>query len=184
MTTTGDYVRLQARCRKILNDLHVPKPYALDSVIRWTESLRGRPLVLKELPQQAAVAGACGLWLGTDDADFVFYEAQTAPPHREHIILHEIGHMLADHHHATHADVEQEVGVGRGSLDSGVESLLSGLQPHLIRRLMMRTSYTTDEEREAEMLASLMHSSQGPPLAAGALGRLGALLGVRSDDRD
>lgn len=172
MTTTGEYVRLQARCRKILDDLHVPQPYHLNAILRWTEGLRDRPLVLKELPQQAAVAGACGLWLGTDDMDFVFYEARTAPLHREHIILHEIGHMLSDHHHATRSDI-----------DSGLENLLSDLQPHLIKRLMARTSYTTVEEQEAEMLASLMHSSGKPPRSGGALGRLGALLGVRADDR-
>ncbi|MDT0347778.1 regulator component [Streptomyces litchfieldiae] len=129
-------------------------------------------MVLKELPQQAAYAGACGLWLGTDDADFVFYEARTAPLHREHIILHEIAHMLAGHR-APHGD---------GGIGGGLGSLLSGLQPHLIRRLMTRTSHTTTEEQEAEMLASLMRSGRKPP-AAGALGRLGALLGVRTDDR-
>jgi hypothetical protein len=172
MTTTSEYVLLQARCWKILEDLHVPQPYSLDAIIRWIESLRDRPLVLKKLPRQVACAGACGLWLGTDEADFLFYETRTAPVHQEHIILHEIGHMLCDHHQASDSD-----------LDSGLDSLLSDLQPHLIKRLMACTSYTTDEEREAEMLASLMHSSGMPPRSGGAMGRLGALLGVRADDR-
>lgn len=171
MTTTNEYVRLQARCRSILDELHVPQPSCLEDIVRWTEGLRGRPLFLKELPRQAAGAGACGLWLGTDNGDFVFYEPRTAPLHQEHIILHEIGHIVADHHHAPHSDI-----------DSGLENLLQGLQPHLIRRLMARTSYTTVQEQEAEMLASLMHRG-GKPRSTGALGRLGAGLGVRADDR-
>jgi hypothetical protein len=171
MTTTGEYARLQARCRKILADLHVPQPYSLESILHWMEGVRDRPLILKELPRQAALAGACGLWLGTDDADYLFYEVRTAPLHQEHIILHEIGHMLSDHHHAEPSDI-----------DGALKGLLSGLQPHLIKRLMARTSYTSVEEQEAEMLASLMRSSGKPPCPSGPLGRLGAFLGVRADD--
>lgn len=172
MKSTDEYARLQAQCQKVLTDLHVPQVYSLEAILSWMEGLRDRRLVLKELPQQAALAGACGLWLGTEDADFVFYEARTAPLHREHIILHEIGHMLADHHHA--ADT---------GIDGGLEGLLSDLHPHLIKRLMARTSYTTIEEQEAEMLASLMHRTGRRPLPGGALGRLGAFLGVRAVER-
>ncbi|MFD5315767.1 regulator component [Streptomyces sp. NPDC127098] len=125
MTTTGEHVRLGARCRKILDDLNVPRSSSLEALVKWIEALRGRPLILKELPQQAASAGACGLWLGTDTADFVFYEARTAPSHREHIIRHELGHMPAEHH----APRDDEDGVG-----SGVENLLTGLEPRLIKR--------------------------------------------------
>ncbi|RKN05494.1 regulator component [Streptomyces radicis] len=178
MTTAAEYAHLRARCQNILYDLGVPQPYSLDSTVRWMEALRDRPLVLKELPQQVAHAGACGLWVGTDDADFVFYEARTAPLHREHIILHEIAHMLVAHHRVGFGDIDGE-GEGLGGELAG---LLTGLQPHLIRRLMMRTSYTSAEEQEAEMLASLMRGGRMPP-RGGALGRLGALFGVRGDER-
>jgi hypothetical protein len=172
MTTISEYVRLQARCRELLGNLHVPQPYSRDAMILWIEGLRGRPLILKELPQQAAGAGACGLWLATDTADFVFYERRTAPLHQEHIILHEIGHMLFGHHDA-----------GLSGVDGGVGSLLTDLQPHLIKRLMARASYATVQEQEAEMFASLAYSSGKLPRAGGAAGRLGALLGVRASDR-
>lgn len=168
---SSEYVLLRIQCQEILDALQVPQTYSLDAILRWLENLRQRPLVLKELPEQIELAGACGLWLGTDDADFVFYEARTAPLHREHIILHEIGHILCDHHHAVHR------GIG------GFEDLLSGLQPHLIRRLMARTGYTTVEEQEAEMIASLLHSTRKTIRPRGALGRLGAFLGVSPDVR-
>jgi hypothetical protein len=61
--------------------------------------------------------------------------------------------------------------------------MLSDLEPHLIKRLMTRTSYSTVQEQEAEMFASLVHSSGTLPRSGGAVGRLGALLGVRADDR-
>ncbi|MBX9360273.1 regulator component [Streptomyces sp. WAC04114] len=170
MRRTGEYVKLQRKCAAILRDLGVNRSLSFDAIRERVEELRGRPLVLKELPEQAAIAGACGLWLGTDDADYVFYEARTAPLHREHIILHEIGHVLCDHH--------------RGITDPGDEltdQLLSGLQPHLVKRLMARTSYTTAEEQEAEMIASLIQSAGKTGPVAGSLGRLGAFLGVTDD---
>ncbi|MGP4112291.1 regulator component [Streptomyces sp. 4N509B] len=175
MTTTTEYLHLQARCRKILNDLHVPRPYSREGLIHWLEELRGRPLFLRELPWQAAGAGMCGLWDGTDAADYVFYERRTAPVHQEHIILHEIGHMLSGHHHAP----VNGSGIG---FDGDLRDLLDGLQPRLIKRLMARTSYTSAQEREAEMLASLLHSSADLRRTSGAVGRLGAVLGVRVAD--
>ncbi|MEU3026942.1 regulator component [Streptomyces incarnatus] len=170
MRRTGDYAELQRKCTAILRDLGMHGSLSLDAILVRVEELRGRPLVLKELPEQAAIAGACGLWLGTDDADYVFYEARTAPLHREHIILHEIGHVLCDHHRGTTAHGDELAG-----------QLLSGLQPHLVKRLMARTSYTTTEEQEAEMIASLMQSAGKTGPMAGPLGRLGAFLGVTVD---
>ncbi len=126
--------------------------------------------MVRELPEQVAATGACGLWLGTEEADYVFYEARTAPVHREHIILHEIGHVLCDHHRiVTDGD------------DGPAARLLGDPHPGLVRRLMARTSYTTTEEQEAEMIASLIQSAGEGGRVAGPVGRLGAFLGVTAD---
>lgn len=165
MTRTSEYAALQRRCAAILRDLGVRRSLSLDAVRERVEQLRGRPLVVRELPEQVAVAGACGLWLGTDDADYVFYEARTAPLHREHIILHEIGHVLCDHHR-------------------GLTVQADDLEPTMalpFNRLMARASYTTAEEQEAEMIATLIQSAAKTGRLAGPLGRLGAFLGVSPD---
>ncbi len=49
---------------------------------------------------------------------------------------------------------------------------------------MARTSYTTTEEQEAEMIASLIQSAGTAGPVAGPLGRLGAFLGVTADAGD
>ncbi|MFJ4583693.1 regulator component [Streptomyces echinatus] len=168
MTRTSEYAALRRRCTALLRDLGVQRSLSLDALRARVEELRGRPLVLRELPEQAAATGACGLWLGTDDADYVFYEPRTAPLHREHIILHEIGHVLCDHHRSL-ADGDGDRLTGR---------LPDDPEPRLVRRLMARTSYTTTEEQEAEMIASLIQSAGKTGPVAGPLGRLGAFLGV------
>ncbi|MFJ6727405.1 regulator component [Streptomyces sp. NPDC091281] len=170
MRKASEYAELQRRCAAILRDLGVHPSLALDAIRERVEELRGRPLVLRELPEQVAVAGACGLWLGTDDADYVFYEARTAPLHREHIILHEIGHVLCDHHRGVTGHGEELTG-----------RLLTDLTPHLVKRLMTRTSYTTAEEQEAEMIASLIQSAGTSRRVTGPLGRISAFLGVTVD---
>ncbi|MFD7261480.1 hypothetical protein [Streptomyces sp. NPDC059874] len=74
--------------------------------------------------------------MGTASVDYVFYEAQTTPLHREHIVLHELGHILFGHH-----SVEAEEADGN-----------DGRAPTVLGR----TNYTTRQEQEAEMLASMI----------------------------
>ncbi|MFF5856469.1 regulator component [Streptomyces sp. NPDC012751] len=172
MRRTSEHAALRRRCAAILRDLGVERSLSLEAVRERVEELRGRPLVIRELPEEAAATGACGLWLGTDNADYVFYEARTAPLHREHIILHEIGHVLCDHHRSVTDDDDRPTGL---LLHTGAP------HPHVVKRLMARTSYTTTEEQEAEMIASLIQSAGETGRVAGPLGRLGAFLGVTGD---
>ncbi|MGW3274919.1 hypothetical protein ACWDFH_26115 [Streptomyces kronopolitis] len=85
-------------------------------------------------------------------------------------MLHELGHVLFDHRPQ---DME----------DQGLAALLPDLDPHTVRGLLARTGYTTRQEQEAEMFASLVGISGGPPervTADGVLGKLEASMGVRA----
>ncbi|MGA5227103.1 MULTISPECIES: regulator component [Streptomyces] len=173
MMPTSEYLRLQRRCRKILDNLHAPQTNSFEAICQWVEERRGRPLILRELPDQIAATGVCGLWLGIDEADLVFYQAHTVPFHQQHIILHELGHILCDHHRAPNSVAADQL-----------SGLFNGLQPQLIKRLMTRTRYTAIEEQEAEMIASLLHSTRRVARPSGTLGRIGAFLGVAADDSE
>ncbi|MFG3282521.1 regulator component [Streptomyces sp. NPDC048111] len=167
MRTTGAYEELQRRCVAILREVGVERSLPFDAVCARVEELRGRRLVLRELPEEAALSGVCGLWLGTDAADYIFYEARTAPLHREHIVLHEIGHVLCDH--------RRDMAAGAGEVPAAPDD---DLPPQFVKRLMGRSSYTTREEQEAEMIASLIQSAGKSSRLAGPMGRLGAFLGL------
>jgi hypothetical protein len=171
MMSTNEYLRLQRRCRKILDNLHAPQTNSFEAICGWVEELRGRPLILRELPAKIGAIGVCGLWLGIDEADLVFYQAHTVLLHQQHIILHELGHMLCDHHQAPNSVAADQL-----------SGLFSGLQPQLIKRLMTRARYTAVEEQEAEMIATLLHCTRQAARPGGTLGRLGAFLGVAADD--
>ncbi|MEU8032769.1 hypothetical protein [Streptomyces sp. NPDC049099] len=165
--------RLHQRCMARLEGIDIPHPFSIESFCRHLSAQRQRPLYLHPLRAQEAPEGACGMWLATATDDHVFYERRTAPLHQDHIVLHEIAHMLLEH----------------GAQPSGtdladhphVRALLPDLDPHLVRRLIGRTNYTRVEELEAEMLATLMRTRHSEPLRSrpgDVLGNLAIALGV------
>ena len=174
-TTEADTVTRQRRLRAIADRYATAGPFSVDALCRVISAQRGRPLHVHPLnvPPSAGL-NACGMWIATDVADHVFVEHRTSRFHQEHIILHEIGHMLCDH-------------VTEDLPPSLTESLRSGpvesgeLDPGLVRQVLARTSYTTRQEKDAELVASLILERVARRHAR-ALGdadsRLGTILGI------
>ncbi|WP_203980747.1 hypothetical protein [Planotetraspora silvatica] len=102
---------------------------------------RGRPIHLRPL---TGGAGVYGLWVATESADVIFYEQATTMPHQEHIILHELSHILCDHYRVPQ------------SAEEDTRWLLPHLDPEMVRRVLRRSGYSAVEEQEAELLASLI----------------------------
>lgn len=138
MTGPGDR-RLRKRCAARLRELPMPVPFDVRVLCDRVARRRGRPI---RLVPMAGLTGVCGLWLATDEADLICYEAATSPPHQEHIILHELAHVLCDHYPSF--------------MPEAAASLLPSLDPAMVRRVLARAGYSTEEEREAELLASLI----------------------------
>lgn len=133
--------RLRKRCLARLRDLPLPAPFDVHTLSRTIAERRGRPILL--LPV-AGLTDVCGLWIATDTTDLVCYESDTTRPHQDHIILHELSHVLCDHYPVALT----------GELDT--RGLFPDLDPAMVRAVLGRAGYTTDEEREAETLASLI----------------------------
>ncbi len=91
------------------------------------------------LPYPIEQPGPFGIWLATEAADVIVYQSQTTPAHQEHIILHEVGHIIAGH------DGEE----------SGLPE--SGDAVSVLRR----TAYDSRQEREAELIATILHEWAG-----------------------
>ncbi|WP_290058823.1 hypothetical protein [Amycolatopsis solani] len=137
---------LRRRCRRLLNELGIRPPLDVGGLCRSVGEQRGRPIRL--IAHRIPVPGPFGAWIATERADYIIYQRDTSKAHQSHIILHELGHMLAGHH-ATAED------------DSLVDSLTPpgpppDLTPEPVRRALLRTSYDTDHEREAETVATII----------------------------
>lgn len=132
---------LRKRAEAKLEGLDVQQPFGLENLCLRLAECRGRPVHLRAIALRARASGA---WLATDRADYVFYEKETSAFHQEHIILHEIGHMLADHKPVT-------------IIADDVSQLLTHLDPALVGRILTRTGYSTNDEQEAEIFSSTVH---------------------------
>ena len=143
MTATSDWRRARRRCEAVLREVAIPEPFALDRFCAALAERRGRPIVLR--PVAGVGSRLTGLWLALADppVDVIVYEARTTPLHQQHIVLHELGHLLAGH--------------APGASVAGTARLLfPDLDPDSVRRALERGSYSSSEEREAELLASLI----------------------------
>ncbi|WP_228473449.1 ImmA/IrrE family metallo-endopeptidase [Streptomyces calidiresistens] len=128
-----------------MTGIEIPSPFDVRSLCDAVAEYRQRPLLLEAVE---GVAGSenelCGLWVELDHADFIFYEASTSPLHRDHIVLHEIGHILLGH---------RAVG-GDADLDVNLTGLFTGIDPETVRNVLGRSSFSSRQEREAEQLAT------------------------------
>ncbi|HWG97799.1 MAG TPA: hypothetical protein VNV66_00375 [Pilimelia sp.] len=164
--------RLRRYCERRLEGVPIPVPFDLGEFCAGVARRRGRRLWLRGVPH-LGTAAPCGLWIATGTADYVFYDPGTSRLHAEHIVLHELGHMLCGHSVATE--------VGRSVLSA----LVPDLDPAAVARVLGRVSYTTAQEREAELTASLIRTravrgeSPAGPARGDALGRLAEALDYR-----
>jgi hypothetical protein len=136
---------LRRRCEARLRELEPPSAPGL-SVSGFCDHLaarRGRGIIVRSMPS-VGEGFACGLWVATDDADIVLVERGTTVQHQDHIVAHELGHICFDHYGTLHPTSHE---LGR---------LMPNLDPALVRRVLGRTSYTSREESEAEVFASVL----------------------------
>lgn len=127
-------------CRRELRSLGAESPLDLETLRQRLQQRRGKPLSIRSAALQV---GSYGLWVSFTDRDLILYQEETTPDHQRHIILHELGHVLAGHH-SDEADVDA----------------LSYLMPHLssslVHAVLRRTCYDAEHERAAEVAATIM----------------------------
>lgn len=144
---------LRRRCRNLLRQLDIRPPLDVAELCRRVGAHRGRPINLVAHP--IPVPGPFGVWIATESADYILYQQQTSKPHQDHIVLHELGHVLAGHH----SDEEDDELLGELYPDVSPDALRAqypDLSPDAVRRALRRSSYDTEQEREAETVATII----------------------------
>jgi hypothetical protein len=121
--------------------MNIVPPLRVDVLCEHLGQRRGRPIRLLAYP--LPVPGPFGLWLDAGIADYIVYQAETTPMHQDHIILHEVGHILADHD-SDDAD------------EAYWRQALPDLSPEMIKRALRRTHYDTQAEQQAELVATII----------------------------
>ena len=135
--------RARRECEQVVSALDLPHPFDLGELCAGVGRLRGKPVVLMAT-QMAMGGGLCGMWLGTATADYVFYEEDTSKLHQQHIVCHELGHILRKHtpSRILGADIAR--------------SLTADVDPGQVQRVLGRDTYSDADEYEAELIATLI----------------------------
>ena len=98
----------------------------------------GRDRRIDLIPVPAVPGSPCGLAVSTDQADYIFYAANTTPFHQLHIQCHELVHVLLGH------------------TDTGAKGTVPVSGDPLIERLLGGPGYSSEQERDAELVGSLI----------------------------
>jgi hypothetical protein len=133
--------KLRRRCRRELQSLGIETPLRVDALCRRLGERRGRPIRL--VPHPLPIPGPFGVWIATGSADYILYQRETSKVHQDHIILHEVGHIMADHRSTV-------------SSDEIWQQLLPDISVDVTKKTLWRTSYDEEHEREAELVATII----------------------------
>ena len=130
----------------IVRSVPIPVPFNLEEFCRRVADYRGRPLRLHPI-QVESLAGFCGLYVEVNNVDHVYFPEHTSSIHRQHIVLHELAHLLCGH---------RANGRSWTLPDDVVDELFPSLDPQAVRSILGRSRYADPDEREAETIASLI----------------------------
>lgn len=162
--------RLRKAGAQRIAELDLPKVADVAELCHYLGVIRDRPITL--VPMQMPASHPCGMWVAARDEDLIFYDANTTSAHQEHIILHELSHIICCHR-------------GAGWLDEASARLLfPNLDPDLVRDMLLRATYDDVQEQEAEIIAYLLSQRVGttgeqqgmPPAEEGAESTHSAML--------
>lgn len=119
----------------------------IDDLVASIAKGRRRPIRIVDADFGGLDGTICGLWLALPVADLIFIADDLSGMHRDHVILHELAHLLLDHRAVSEATIEE------------VASLFPSLKPDLVKRVLQRSHYDDAQEAAAEQLASAVAAS-------------------------
>lgn len=162
-----DFKQIRRRCEARVAALDIPAPFDTRAFCEAVAHQRGRPI---RLMPATFPRGQYGLIFRQPDAEIICYEQQTSPLHQEHIILHELCHLICGHQLPDVTEREQR------------PEMFSLLSDAAMKHMLQRNGYSTEEEREVELLASLileraaLAQEERPDAGGSTVVRLGAVL--------
>ncbi len=129
-------LELRQGARRLLSGAGIRPPLDVRELCRLVGDRRDRPIELRAHP--ITVPGPSGFRFTRAGRDVIVYQRHTSRPHQEHIVVHELGHLLAGH---PSEKADQEV-VRPGTLSCS-------LAPR-------RACHDSECEQEAELIATVI----------------------------
>ena len=127
LRSTRELKAIHRDCTRKLVDLGLDKLTTVDDIRSIASMISGRDIQL--LPYRLSGSGVHGMLVRSGPIDYVVFDSETTTMHREHIILHELSHVLCGHSAAGQTGPAE---------------------------VLRRENYMDRQEIEAETLASIM----------------------------
>jgi hypothetical protein len=129
----------------------VPCPFDRAELARRVSQWLGYPIML--VPIRMPSGAPSGITLFTDTGRVIAYTQDTSAVHQDHIVAHEIGHIILGH-----------VGVELDDANDAARTIFPHLGPALVHEALTRVgSYDPPEENAAETMATLLLEAGNRP---------------------
>ncbi len=122
----------------------VPDSGVVDDLVSAVSAARSRAVQL--LPFDMGLSSPSGMWIATEQADYVVFPSDASSAERTAVICHELAHMLLNH----------QPGAETERLSQMAELVAPNLDPSVARRFLGRHGYNEAVEAEAEHLATAL----------------------------
>lgn len=139
-------LELRRSVKDLLRELDLAPPLDVRQLCDRLGQHRDRSIRL--VPRALPTPGTFGLWIATADTDWILYQRDTTAAHQDHIILHEIGHIISGHPSNEHDD-------------DLLTQLFPDIPPEIVHRALRRDGYDTAHEHQAEMAATVIKDWAG-----------------------
>ncbi|WP_329383454.1 hypothetical protein OG625_21400 [Streptomyces sp. NBC_01351] len=164
------FTRRRARCEAVADVVTIPRPFTLDALCEGIAAQRGRPVRLVALEGAPNSSMPCGVLVATESVDLIFYEPATSALHKLQIVLHELAHLLLGHGSPdadrpayatrllppgqTTKNDEPDNDDNDNNEEDEDDDL--GIDLDQVLHILGRTSYSDNEEKDAELLATIL----------------------------
>ncbi|MEU7279308.1 ImmA/IrrE family metallo-endopeptidase [Streptomyces sp. NPDC045431] len=154
---------MRRTCERLIDEAGITPGGDIMAICEQVSRRRGRAIRLTSMELEDP--SLHGLWIAVPETDIIVYQADTSRSHQEHIIAHELSHIICGHDgeaapattpRATAAPATAAPVAAAPKRVTVPEHLFPDLDPNLVRRSLMRSVYSDRDEQEAEMMASLI----------------------------
>ncbi|WP_435057587.1 hypothetical protein [Streptomyces sp. bgisy060] len=128
-------------CRNFVRSLGLPRVASVRDLRGFVEERIGQPIHIA--PHDRSDGSLpCGMVITSGGANYIGYDPETSTTHQDHIIAHELAHLLKGH---------------RGELLAETFDV-DLLDDDLLATVLGRTDYDEHSEREAEAIAGFLQA--------------------------
>ncbi|MEV0764800.1 hypothetical protein [Nocardia sp. NPDC050435] len=134
------FSRMNQRCGALIDEIGTPPD--LKSLLASLSAKRERPII--PVPTVLPPEGPSAFLAHMPNEIWIFFSTNTSKLHQNHTILHEIGHLVFEHRGIT--DAERVLS----------QAHFPDIDPSIVISMLLRSSYSDEQEAEAELFASVM----------------------------